>query len=234
MTKRRDRAVALLALLGTLVALPAGAGENPLFGYTHMLPSPFTLPAGRLVVGSDVALGITDFLQVGTNVIYDFYKILNLNLKASILDEPEFALALTFGWSRYNYNNISPSNPDLLVTSIHPGGVAAFAILPNLALFTGGFLNYTSTALLTSGVQTSGFVRGATLEGDLSYAYGSKGKKASGNVVSGGLSYDLNYKILGIGVSHHWPGFHIGFHYYPNADQYRLEPILAGGGSFEI
>ena len=220
--------------VATLFSTPrVRANENALFGYTHLLPSPYTVKAGRLIFGTNIILGVTDFLQVGTNVLNDFYQVYNANMKASVFDRKEFAVALTFGWTRYNYRDISPNNPDLLITSLLPGGVVAFGILPNLALFAGGNLNYTSTSLITNNVQTSGYVHGATLQGDLSFAYDQKPRKL-GNVLSAGVSYDLNYKIMGFGVSHHWPGFQLGIHYYPNADQYRILPILSGGGSFDL
>ncbi len=207
--------------------------ENPLFGYTHLLPSPFTLPAGRLALGTSVAFGITDFLQVGTDLLRDIYQVYNANAKLGVLDYPEFALGLSLGYETYNYNNIDPRNPDLSVSSWQPGGVFGFETLPGLALFFGGHLNFSDITLQTEGIQTSGYVRGALVESDVSWAYNPK-KKSIGNVLSAGVTYDPTYKIAGFGVSHHWRGFQVGIHYYPNADRYRIQPILAGGTSIDL
>lgn len=219
------------------VFLAAGisrAAENTLFAYTHQLQSPFTLQAGRLVLGSDMALGITDFLQVGTNVLYDFYQVYNANAKVSLVDRREFAAGVTLGYTTYNYKDIAVGNPDLRVSSYLPGVITAFSPIENVALFVGGNLNYTSTNLLTSGIATSGYTTGARVGSDISYAYNPKNKKGVGNVVSAGVSYDMTYELVGFGLSHHWPGFHFGIHYYPNASQYRVQPILAGGAVVEL
>jgi hypothetical protein len=207
--------------------------ENPLFGYTHLMPSPFTLPAGRLLLGTEFALGLTDFFQVGTNVIRDVYKVFNANAKLALLDYQEYALALTLGFETYNLNDIHASNPDIRVTSWQPGMVNALALLPDLALFFGGNLNLSKTTLTNAGIQTSGYVTGAVGQADLSWAYNTK-KHSVGNVLSGGVTYDFTYDVFGFGASHHWPGFHIGLHYYPNASQYKVQPIVMGGAAVEL
>jgi hypothetical protein len=208
---------------------------NPLFSYTHLLPSPFTLPAGRLALGTGVAYGITDFLQVDTNLLADIYKFYNAEAKLALVDAPEFALALNVGYENFNYRDIDPTNPDVRVSSWLPGVVTAYEILPRLAMFTGANLNFTKTNIDNSGVRTSGYVTGARAEQDVSWAYNPpSGKHSVGNVLSGGLSYDFTYHIYGVGFSHHWPGFHVGIHYYPNADKYRVQPILSGGAVIDI
>jgi hypothetical protein len=240
MSFMKNRSLALSALFALSLAsqgLPtrarASTVENPLFGYTHLLPSPFTLPAGRLQLGTQIALGVTDFLQVGTDLLRDIYQVYNANAKLGVLDFPEFALGLNLGWETYNLNDFDARNPNLQITSWQPGAVAGFETIPHVALFFGGNLNLTSTNLVTNGIETSGYVRGAQIESDISWAYNPK-KKSLGNVLSGGVSYDLTYKIAGFGVSHHWRGWHVGIHYYPNASRYKVMPILAGGTSIDF
>jgi hypothetical protein len=233
------------------VAPSVSHATNPLFGYTHMLPSPRTLPAGRLAYGTTFAYGITDFFQVSSGVLRDFYKFFNAEAKVSLVDLPGFALSPYVGWESYNYHNISDSNPDLAVMSYLPGMVAAIELDPTLAWFIGGNLNFTKTQLVTSGIETSGYIQGATGGSDLSWAYNYEGgeetpqprrgrassrarRSAVGNVLSAGVTWDFTYKIFGVGISHHWPGFHLGVHYYPSVTHYPVQPIVAGGGSFDF
>jgi hypothetical protein len=223
----------LLAILLFAFAVPAQALEEPLFSYTHQLPSPGTLPAGRLVIGTSAAVGITDFFQVGSDLIRDFYQVYNANGKLSILDYDTFASALTLGWEHFNLNDIDSRNPDLSITSWQPGMVTSFLLHPQLAWFVGGNLNFTNVDLETSELKTSGAMHGFELASDLSWAYNPK-KKGIGNVLSSGVSYDFTYHLFGVGISHHWPGFHLGFHYYPNATKYKLQPIIAGGIAVDI
>ena len=243
-----------MRVLFTLLALGSFSFEahaNALFGHTHLLPSPHTLRSGRLLYGTDMAFGVTDFFQVGTNVLRDFFKIYNANAKVSLLDFQAFALSPTFGFESYNLHDISDGNPDLRVTSFLPGAVTAFGVLDDVALFVGFNLNLTSTRLITDGITRSGYVSGARVASDLSWAYnrpedtseatdtpkrGARPKIARGvgHVLSGGVSYDINYKFFGVGLSHHWPGFHLGVHYYPAATRGALQPILAGGGALDF
>src|SRR3954471_24473890 len=83
----------------------AWAVENPLFGYTHLLPSPFTLSAGRVMLGTTSGIGVTDFLEVDTNIISDFFQIYNGRARLSVLDFPGFAAGLYLGYQNVNLNN---------------------------------------------------------------------------------------------------------------------------------
>ena len=69
--------------------------HNALFAYPHLLPSPFTLPARRLSYCTRIAFGLTDFLTIVTNILRDFFKIYNADLKIALIDFPEFAFSLT-------------------------------------------------------------------------------------------------------------------------------------------
>ena len=207
--------------------------QNPLLGYTHLLPSPFTLPQGRLAVGTSIAFGITDFLQIGTDVLRDFYKFYNANGKLAILDYEEFAAALTLGYEAFSLRDIDSANPNVTVQSWNPGFVAAYEFLPGFSHAFGGNLYLTKTEVDIPGLRTSGFARGFVIENDLSWAYNPK-KRSIGNVLSAGLTYDFTYKLYGIGISHHWPGFHAGIHYYPTATKYRVQPILVGGAVVDL
>lgn len=212
---------------------PVHAAENPMFYYTHMLPSPFTLPAGRLVLGTYIGLGLTDFFQVGTDALRDFYKVYNVDGKISFLDFYEFAAAFTVSYQHFNYKDIDSGNPDVTIDSWQPGITTGYALDKYLSFALGANLNLTSAKVSTNNIKTSGFVRGVSSEADLSWAYNPK-KKSIGNVISTGASYDFTYELFGIGISHHWPGFHVGFQYYPSASKNKIQPILTGGAVVDL
>jgi hypothetical protein len=225
----------LVAVLLGLFSLPqAHAVENPLFGYTHLLPSPFTLPAGKFFIGSSAGIGITDFLQVETNVISDIYEIYNARARLSLLDFPGFAVGLYLGYQNVNLKNLSDSNPSIHFSSWMPGGTIGIEVLPNVAWFLGGNLFYANTDLPSSSTfQSSGFLQGSQIETDVSWAYNPHGNN-TGNVLSGGFTYNTTFEFYGVGVSHHWKGFQLGIHYYPNANNLKVYPIASVGATFEI
>jgi hypothetical protein len=225
--------LSLVLLMGIGSTAQAVNRSNPLFGYTHLLPSPFTLPGGTLVYGTELSFGLTDFFQVGTSLIRDLYKIYNANSKLAIFDNESYALAFTLGWESFNYKDVSSQNPDLRITSYPVGVVQSFGLLPRLALILGARVDFTQVTRPTEEIEVSGLNRGTSLGSDLSWAY-NPGKKSFGNVLSIGASYDVTYDLVGVGMSHHWPGFRIGVHYYPGADTRPFLPIITGGGSVQL
>lgn len=204
------------------------SGSNPIFAYTHLLSSPLTLPGGRLVIGTQVAYGILGFFQAGTDLVRDIYQVYNVGAKLKVVDTPSFTLAATAEYETFNYNTIAPTNPSLQVTSWLPGLVAGIEVLPQVAWFVGGNLNILSQNLITSGVQTSGYVHGSQVESDLSWMF------LPGFAIATGLTYDLTYRVVGYGVSTYLKTIKLGVHYYANADQYRVMPILAGGVALDF
>lgn len=211
----------------------AATFENPILGYTHLLPSPYTLPAGKIVLGTDVAFGITDFLQIGTSALYDILQVYNANVRISVLDFPGFSFALTGGIESYNLQNIDSSNPSVQVTSYLPGAVAGVALTRDFGLLVGGNLNFSSQTVNLNGLATSAYTHGASAESDVSWAaVSNKGWPVL--VLSGGVSYDFTYQLAGVGASVHFKGFHLGAHYYPAATDYKVVPILAGGAAVDF
>jgi hypothetical protein len=226
-------AIGLWTIAGCFSDVNAGQYENPLFGYTHLLPSPFTPPAGKAYLGTQSGIGVTDFLSVETNLLSDFYGIYNARARMSLLDFPGFAAGVNLGYQYYNLNSLSSANPSLNVATWMPGAVIGAEILPYFALFVGGSLAYTSVDLPSSDFDTSGYTQGAQIESDLSWAYNPH-KSTIGNVLSAGVSYNTTYKFYGFGVSHHWRGFQLGVHYFPNASRYKVAPIIGGGVAFDL
>jgi len=211
----------------------ARAFENPLFGYTHMQPSPFTLPGGKFAIGTTMGIGITDHLQFSTDVISDFFKVFNGRFQYSLLDFPGLVFALTLGYQYVNLNDISSSNPSLGVHSIMPGGVLGTEVVPYVAVFVGGNFFISNVNVSGSGIDTSGYVQGGQVGTDISWAYQPQ-ETRTGNVFSTGFTYNTTYGVYGVGLSHHWRGFRLGFHYYPNATTYKLMPIVAGGAVVDL
>lgn len=209
-------------------------GSNPIFAFTHLLPSPLTIPAGRLVIGSEVAYGLFGWAQIGTGIVEDIFQVFNVDARVRLIDFPRFALGAGATFETYNLQNYGSANPDLRVNSWLPGITAAYEVAPRMAVFVGGNLNITHEQI-PSVLQTSGYVQGAQLETDFSYAYNPPRRPGSiGNVIAGGVTYDMTYRITGVGISHYWPGFRLGFHYFLNASQNRLLPIIAGGTLVEF
>ena len=216
-----------------LSAERAWAVENYLFSYTHLLPSPFTIPARNVAIGTVTGMGLTDFFDIETNLISDFFQIYNAKARFSLLDFKKFAAGVYLGYQNVNLNNLSPGNPSTTISAWMPGATVGVEVVPWVAVFFGFQLFYPNINVIDSGIDVSGYLEGAQGELDVSWAYNPHGSRI-GNVFSGGVSYNTTFSFYGLGVSHHWPGFHIGLHYYPNAQNLKVLPIFSGGGTFEL
>lgn len=199
----------------------AKAVSNPLFSYTHMLPSPYTMPAGVLYIGTDAAIGVTDFMEVGTSIIRDVYQTYNAGVKFQLIDTPSFAAGLTGSWVSYTQSNQQ-------ITILSPGLVTAYGLSDSLAWYLGGNVNFTNVTVNYSSVATSSLYRGTVLDSDIAWAYSGKKKNSMGNVLAAGVTYDVSYNMWGVGLSHYWGGFRLGFHYYPTASTYPIYPLISG------
>jgi hypothetical protein len=197
---------------------------------THLAPSPFTLLSGRVVMGSSVALGITDSIQISTDLLRDAYQIFNVGLKWSLFSNQRLAFALTFNFESYNLNILSDSNPDLQVQSWQPGAVIGLALNQSVAIFVYGKIDLKNSAP-ASAVKSSGFLHSTSGGVDLAWAYQKESLKTQhrSNSLTLGASHDFGYQVSGVGISHHWPGFHLGIHYYLNAKSNAVWPIISGG-----
>ena len=209
------------------------AAENYLFGYTHLLPSPFTIPQGQIAVGTTTGVGVTPFMDVETNLISDFFQIYNARARFSLFDNRQFAIGAYLGYQMVNLNNLAPANPSVTLSAWMPGATVAVEVLPAVAMFFGVQLFYPNMNIINSEIDSSGYLAGAQVETDVSWAYNPHQGHAA-NALSGGITYNTTFSFYGLGISHHWPGFQLGIHYYPNAQNLKVLPIFSAGGALNI
>jgi hypothetical protein len=210
---------------------------NPVFGYSHLAGSPYTLPSGRLVYGTDVAVGVTNQFQVGTNILRDSFQFYNAQAKYRVVSTSSFAAATTFGFETFDTAAVGVSTQSAQITNYLPGVVTAVGVGESVAWFNSGSINL-SKATVPSDMQKAGYIRGSQAESDIAWAYNQgttkRGDPFVRNALAAGVSYDFTYKVLGYGMSHHWHGFQLGAHYYPEAKRQKLQPIIAGGGTMQF
>jgi hypothetical protein len=222
--------VCVWALTALTTAQARDGSRNSLFYYPHMQASPYTMSAGQVVIGTSAVVGVTDFMEIGTDLVRDFYKIFNAHAKVSLVDYPLYAVGLSLGYETYNLNAISDANPDFRVSTWSPAIHLAYALAKDIAFFGGFRFNLSNNIPSDITYTKSGYQRGAELGADLSWAYNGHGS----NALAAGMTYDFTTSIYGIGFSHHWPTFQLGIHYYPNADVYKVQPIIAGGMALDL
>lgn len=196
---------------------------NPAFSYTHLLPSPFNVPQGALIVGTSLTYGVFDFFQVSTDLMRTLNEQWNFQAKVPLIEYPTFMATAFVGYENFNPRNISGLNPDIRYARWQPGLTTAYELGRDMALFLGGNFSFGKDPVPV--VRKSGFLRGARVEADWSWLYNPESSRLADNAIAAGVSYDLTYQLLGFGVTHHWRNFQLGVH-YTLADTNRFLPIV--------
>lgn len=199
--------------------------EHIAFASTHKLPSPRTMRKGSVVAGSQMAVGLVEGLEVSTDMARNFGKFYNVSAKAPIIEFPTFIASGFVTFESFRMDQIDSRNPNARVNSWQPGLVTGYEINPDLALFLGGAVRLASRTVPKSFIE-SGWMQGSRIQSDLGWKYNRNGSKWSENALAVGVTADVSYKLLGVGVTHHWEKFRLGFHYTLNADRQRLLPML--------
>jgi hypothetical protein len=197
--------------------------RNIAFPYTHLLPSPFNIRQGSWFIGTVAAYGVFDSLQLSTDVVRLVDQHWNVQAKVPLIDYPTFMATAFVNFESYNPRRISPLNPDVRYDRWQPGIVTAFELAPTVAFFLGGNFSFGKDPYPV--IRTSGYMKGARLEADLSWVYNPESSSLGDNALSMGVTYDTTYSMLGFGLSHHWKAWTAGLH-YTLADERRFLPIF--------
>ncbi len=196
---------------------------NAAFPYTHLLPGPFSLPQGSWVLGSSVAYGVFDSLELSSNIYRTTQQQWNLSAKVPMIEYPTFMATAFVSYESFNPRTFSDFNPDVRITRWQPGIVTAYEIASNMAFFIGGNFNFGTEAPKVT--KTTGYIKGARAEVDWSWLYNPQSSRLGNNALSTGFTYDFTYELFGFGITHHWNAFTLGVH-YTFADESRFLPIF--------
>ncbi|MBS1961147.1 MAG: hypothetical protein JST04_02945 [Bdellovibrionales bacterium] len=201
-----------------------GNEVNAAFGFTHLLPSPFNVPGGTWALGTSVAYGVFDYLQVSTNVVRLVNQYWNVQAKVPLVEYPTFIASAYVDYENFNPHHYEDTNPDVRLKRWLPGLVTGYEITPDIAFFIGGnfaFGQKSPTPVTT----TSGYLHGAQANMEWSWLYNPSTSRLGNNAISLGVKYDFTYDLFGLGFTHHWRSFDAGLH-YTFADRNRFLPIF--------
>jgi len=210
------------------VVASESSDEVPL-AYTHILPSPAVIPAGRFEIGTSVGFGFFDFFDVSSNLVLDVQGVFNIGGKVALYHDHNFAFApyVNFYTQSLTETDIYGNQTSLTSTAWAPGAVFGYRLASALTGDTGFTYVSRNPPIPKSSVQNprTALIQGNT--GNQEFTVGISGSFA----ISMGMSYDFTYDITGAGASIHVAGFQIGGQYYFNVGQGNFMPILAAGFS---
>lgn len=130
-------AATLILILSTSGAMAQTGFEGRPITNNLMMPTGYTLNRGEFMIGlGTVGFGVSDNVQVGTNLLLFLFQVYNVNVKVSLLknDQSAFAIGLDVG----SFNLSVFDEDETSFTSISPFAVYTTNMGENTKLHIGG------------------------------------------------------------------------------------------------
>lgn len=197
-----------LILLLTLIASPLYAQETGFAG--RPITSNLSMPTGNTLHGGEFSVGIgpveyglTDNLQIGTNLLLFIFQIYNAEAKFSIIDTEQEALAFGIGVAHFN---LGIFGADVSFTSISPFVSYSMPIAAATRLhLSANYTEFSSTASVGDAEDLSAGISGTSIAAGVEHSLSNKTK------ILGELGYDVEFEglRLGGGVLFGWDTFRL-------------------------
>lgn len=179
-----------------------------------MRPTGYTLNRGEFIVGlGSIGFGITDNVQVGTNLLLFLFQVYNANLKVSLINTESSAFALGISVNSFN---LDVGADEIGFTSLSPYAVYTTKMGESTNLHLGGQYSTFSGEADIDDAEASETSSGTSLFAGVEYSFSHKTKF----LAEGG--YDLTFEGFRIGgaVLFGWENFRLklGVNYFSVTD----------------
>jgi hypothetical protein len=200
----------LLLTAGPLMAQEEGFAGRPITSNLSM-PTGNTLHAGEFSVGiGPVEYGITENVQIGTNLLLFILQYYNADLKVSLINTEHQALALGLG---VGYFNLDVFGADANFTSISPYVAYSFPLASKTRMhLSANYSNISGDADIDDADDLSASISGTSVAAGVEHSLSNKTKFV------GDLGYDVEFEgvRVGGGVLWGWETFRLklGLQYF--------------------
>ena len=175
------------------------------------VPTGYTLHKGEFIVGiGPIGVGITDNVQVGTNILLWLFQIYNANLKVNVMQSSSMAFAVGLDYTRFNLSSLFSDDDETDFNVISPFVSLSTKMGTNTDVHFAGRYSYISSDEdideFESGSSTSGTTVLAGIEHsmshktklllDVGYDFTFEGLRIGGGVLFGWTKFRLK---LGVG-----------------------------------
>lgn len=175
-----------------------------------MMPTGYTLNRGEFVIGiGSIGFGITDNVQVGTNLLLFIFQVYNANLKVSFIKTESMAFAAGLSFNSFD---LSVDDDDIGFTSISPYATFSTKMGESTLLHLGGQFSTFSGEAEIDDAEASSTSTGTSLFAGIEHSFSQKTKF----LAEGG--YDVTFEGFRIGgaVLFGWEKFRLklGVNYF--------------------
>ncbi|MBR9974279.1 MAG: hypothetical protein KFF77_01740 [Bacteroidetes bacterium] len=179
-----------------LLAQEEGFAGRPITSNLSM-PTGNTLHAGEFSIGiGPVEYGITENIQIGTNLLLFIFQYYNADLKVSLIDTEKQALALGVG---VGYFDLGFVGGDLSFTSISPYAAYSFPIASKTRMHLGAnFTIFEGDGEIGEAEDLNASVTGTSVAAGIEHSLSNKTKFV------GDVGYDIEFEGVRVGGGVLW------------------------------
>lgn len=183
------------------------------FNYAHHGETAYTIQAKTIQVGlGPVAYGVTDFLQVGTNIISPAFGAAIANAKLNIIDSENFGVGIGFEYSHLFNSFGFPESLGFRTTregiNVYlPSGTVSTKLSDEVYLHTGLKYIYSPDAERDDYIQKRSILKNSNVFSDFEVRFSDRKALLFGpayayrlKAIGGGLSYRISGKDLGYSI----------------------------------
>ena len=155
------------------------------------MPTGYTLNKGEFIVGiGPIGFGISDKVQVGTNLLLYIVQYYNANIKVNLAETPTLgcAVGLDFG-----YFNLDVFDSETSFTSYSPYVALTNNVGPSTNLHLGGRYSFFEANVEVEDAEVEATTSGSSISGGIEYGLSQKTK------FLGEVGYDFTFEGMRFG-----------------------------------
>ncbi|ROL61108.1 hypothetical protein D9V86_07480 [Bacteroidetes/Chlorobi group bacterium ChocPot_Mid] len=190
------------------------------------MQSGYTLHGGEIMIGlGPIAFGVTENVQLETNLLLFFLQFYNASAKVSIFKEKENALAVGATYLHFDLGSlIDLGDNNLTFDAIQPFITYTTSINDKFKVHAGATYSYFSGDAEIEDAKASSNVTGTSVSAGLEYSISNKTK------ILGDCAYDITFKGIrpGAAVLFGWETFRLklGLGYYSMDKDDFVLPVI--------
>ncbi|MCB2205215.1 porin family protein [bacterium] len=162
------------------------------------MPTGNTLHAGEFSIGiGPVEYGISENVQLGTNLLLFLFQVYNADVKVSFVDTEREAFAAGLGVQYFNLNLLSGDN-DVSLTSLSPYIVYTMPVGQKTRLHLGANYSYFEADVGVDEVEATASTSGTSVSAGVEHSLSQKTKFV------GEAGYDIDFEGLRVGGGVMW------------------------------
>lgn len=212
-----------ILFLASSVLVGKGFDGRPITNNVWM-PTGYTIDKGEFLLGlGPIAFGISDRVQVGTNVLLFLFQDYNANLKISFVKDAKKALAAGFKFHRFD---LDVYGIDTEFNSFSPFAAFSTKVSRNTSLHLGGQYSYFSSKVEIEDAKVESTSEGTSAYLGIEHSFSYKTKFLAE------VGYDFTFKGFRVGgaVLFGWEKFRLklGVNYFsPEDSQGFIFPVIS-------